>query len=205
MIIKKHLYPNQYIAQRVPKRAIVLHHTAGGSATATLEWWANDNAKVGTAYVIDRDGTIYEAFPPECWSWHLGLQDVTNDSNIYLNKVTIGIELCNWGYLTERDGQYYNYVNQPVSNVYKLDKPYKGFHYFEDYTDFQLMALAGLIKQLSSYFKIPITPLTMDSFNYRNQSFFTTLSEGLYTHGALRSDKTDIYPHEGLIRRVNIG
>jgi hypothetical protein len=45
------------------KSGIAIHHTVGGSARSTFRWWCADktddgrNALVGTAYIIDHDGT----------------------------------------------------------------------------------------------------------------------------------------------------
>ena len=56
------------------KSGIALHQTVGGSAFSTFEWWMEDQAEngmrrmVGTAYIIDRDGTIHEVFDPAGWA-----------------------------------------------------------------------------------------------------------------------------------------
>ena len=47
------------------KTGICLHHTVGGSAVSSFNWWLNDQRLVGTAYLIARDGKIHEVFDPE--------------------------------------------------------------------------------------------------------------------------------------------
>jgi N-acetyl-anhydromuramyl-L-alanine amidase AmpD len=42
------------------KNHIVLHHTVSSDEKGVYEWWCNDGKKVATAYVVDKDGTIYE-------------------------------------------------------------------------------------------------------------------------------------------------
>src|SRR5437868_10376792 len=45
------------------KDLIVLHHTVGGSAKSTFDYWRTDPQHIGTAYIVERDGTIFEVFP----------------------------------------------------------------------------------------------------------------------------------------------
>jgi len=79
----------------IDPRAIVLHYTAGGSATATRQYFDNlrieaarkDIARAGAVnvsshYIVDRDGTIYRLQPETRFARHC----------IGLNHVAIGIE-----------------------------------------------------------------------------------------------------------------
>lgn len=65
---------DQYFNETPKKDLIVLHHTVGGSAKSTFDYWRTDPEHIGTAYIVERDGTIYEVFSPECWAYHLGLK-----------------------------------------------------------------------------------------------------------------------------------
>jgi N-acetylmuramoyl-L-alanine amidase len=79
----------------IDPRVIVLHYTAGGSATATRRYF--DNVRVEAArkqiaaagavnvsahFLVDRDGTIYQLQPPTRFARHC----------IGLNHISIGIE-----------------------------------------------------------------------------------------------------------------
>lgn len=79
----------------IDPRVIVLHYTAGGSATATRQYF--DNVRIEAArkqiaragavnvsshFVVDRDGTIYQLQPPTRFARHC----------IGLNHIAIGIE-----------------------------------------------------------------------------------------------------------------
>ena len=50
------------------KSGIAIHHTVGGTAFSTFNHWLKDRTKagkrrvVGTAFIIDRDGTVYQVF-----------------------------------------------------------------------------------------------------------------------------------------------
>jgi hypothetical protein len=80
----------------VTKTQIVLHHTVGGSAQSTFEYWQSNTDRIGVAYILDRDGTIYEVFDPHYWAWHLGL---TSSNNRVANQRSIGIEIASEGAL----------------------------------------------------------------------------------------------------------
>src|SRR5213082_1851366 len=96
------LPPGEYFNAPQAKDLIVLHHTVGGSAKSTFDYWRTDPQHIGTAYIVERDGTIFEVFPPECWAYHLGLKTTSS-----VDKRSIGIEIAYEGALLERGGKYY--------------------------------------------------------------------------------------------------
>jgi hypothetical protein len=92
------LPPSEYFPQPVHKTGIAIHHTVGRSARSTFEWWAKGRANgrpqlVGTAYLVDRDGTVFEVFDPSNWAYQFGL-DWTPAARIAFEKRFIGIELA---------------------------------------------------------------------------------------------------------------
>ena len=190
----------EYLLQRHKKSLIVLHHTVGGSARSTFEWWRTDSTKagkpsrIGTAYLIERDGTIYEIFPPECWAWHLGLKGTRGA----VDKRSIGIELCNEGPLINRAEWYYCFgrVSERTryqEEVYDHGNDWRGqYRYFAVYPKRQVRATAALLRKLIEDFMIPSqTPrnhLQADLARYQKY-------RGVLGHAHLRTDKTD--PHPG--------
>lgn len=70
---------SEYFPGAQRKSGIAIHHTVGGSARSTFRWWCADrsndgrNALVGTAYIIDHDGTVFEVFDPSTWAYQFGL------------------------------------------------------------------------------------------------------------------------------------
>lgn len=76
-----------------------------------------------------------------------------------LDKSSIGIEVCNWGMLKEKDGKFYNYVNRIVdsSEVTELDNPFKGHKFWHKYTDKQIDSLKILL-----YICVTSTTLVMN-------------------------------------------
>ena len=65
---------SEYFADPQKKSGIALHHTVCSSAHTTLDIWLHDHtpgggpSHVATAFVVEKDGTIYEAFDPACWA-----------------------------------------------------------------------------------------------------------------------------------------
>lgn len=224
------LNDDEYYKDETSKNTIWLHHTAGGSRPDwTIGGWDKDFQKdeddnpildasgkplplrVATSYVIGRkssstsdeywDGRILKAFDDKYWAYHLG---VTRNSRM-LNSRSIGIEICNYGPLTLRkDGRFYNYVNRPIneSEVIELSNPFRGYKYFERYTDLQLENVRKLILHLTSKWGIQYEKGIYDEnwFEYGDKWFSTG---GLRTHTQVRKDKIDLFPQPELIQMLN--
>ena len=80
-----------YYPEKTPKERIVLHFTAGNLRGDLITLTGDQHVSV--PYVIARNGTIFQLFNPEHWSYHLGRGSV--GGNTAQSKVTIGIELSN--------------------------------------------------------------------------------------------------------------
>lgn len=201
---------NQYIKEEHPKKQIYLHHTAGrSSGVNTFQWWASNPERIATCVAISgpgsTDGQIVQGFSSKYWAYHLGLKESTFDMyNLpyqSLDKISIGIEICNWGQLTLTNGIYYNYVGGVVSarEVVKLNTPYKGFQYFHNYSDAQIDSVRELLLLWKNRYGIPLT--------YNEDIWGVTAralkgEPGVYTHNSVRSDKVDVYPHPKLIEML---
>lgn len=192
-IVEFHLRPGQFFPQRFPKRNIVLHHTVSSTATSPLAWWNFTPERIGTAYIIGKNGAIYEAFPPEMWAHHLGLR---SSRNLDLNRRSIGIELVNEGPLLMPEvGEYrWNFSNaNPNGTRYKgkvfTSKPWRGYQLWAEYTDEQYEALNWLLKDLLQRFKLPATMCTQDICSLSVADKYT-----IYSHAQVRADKSDLHP-----------
>lgn len=225
------LTDEEYVKKQTKKNTIWLHHTAGGSRPDwTIGGWekdylrdtngnpvidANGNPKplrVGTNFVIGRkssstsdilwDGRIMRAIDDRYWAYHLGINHRNSEE---LNSKSISIELCNYGPLTlNKNGLFLNYVNKVVSekDVVELDKPFRGYKYWERYTEKQLDSLSKLITYLQNRWEIEIERGIYDEswFNY-DEKWFTT--GGLRSHTQVRRDKFDLFPQKELIEMLN--
>ena len=90
----------EYISSNEKKSGIAIHHTVGGTAASTFDWWMKDKQIVGTAYIIDRDGTTFEVFEPEAWAYQFGLKWPPNQKMPF-EKRFIGIEIASEGALID--------------------------------------------------------------------------------------------------------
>jgi N-acetyl-anhydromuramyl-L-alanine amidase AmpD len=197
-IVQARLKASQYFQEETPKNQIYLHHTAGsGDPVAVARYWDGPKERVATAFIIGANGTIVQCFSSREWSYHLGLKNAafSNVGVPYkpLDKFSVGIEVCNWGPLTEKGGKFYNYVGRPmdVSEVTKLDKPFKGHYYWHKYTDKQIESLRQLVVYLCETYDIP-KDYDDDIWDLCKRAMKG--EDGIYTHNSVRKDKSDMYP-----------
>jgi hypothetical protein len=207
------LSDDEYNKKETQKNTIWLHHSGGGSRPDwTINGWETNNGlKVGTHFVIGRksstgdiqvwDGKVLKAIDDRYWVSHLGIETKSDQ----LNSRSIGIELCNYGPLTlGKDGNFYNYVNKPINkeDVVELETEFRGYKYWEKYTDSQLESLYKLISHLKKRWIIQIESgiYNEDWFNYDEKWFSMG---GLRSHTQVREDKFDLFPQKELIDMLN--
>ena len=211
------LTSDQYFQQAFTKTQVYLHHTVGGSARSTFAYWQGNPDRIATAYIIERDGTIFEVFDPMYWAWHLGLKTASNGQ---ANKQSIGIEIASEGAM--RSGHELNTMAHttmfdetglyafdidvpPFAHAKKIctledknqyfDWPlvYRGYGFFHSYTELQTVAAIWLVNQLCEQFNIPkkLIP-NQDKFAF-DESLILGFT-GVLTHANVRIDKSDLDP-----------
>lgn len=200
------LKESQFFSEESAKTQIYLHHTAGnGNAEAVSRYWNGTSDRVATAFVVGQDGLIVQCFSSKHWAWHLGISkaEFKGQGAKYqnLDKASVGIEVCNWGYLKEKDGKFYNYVNArvPESMVTTLEEPFKGFKHWYKYTDAQIESTRQLLVYLCDTYNIP-RQYRAQIFSLDKEAFKGT--PGIYTHNSVRKDKSDIYPCPRMIQML---
>lgn len=203
---------SQYIQEEHPKKQIYIHHTAGNSsAQQVFTGWASNTERIATCVAISGpgtnsvDGQIVQGFSSKYWAYHLGLKESTfqrfNVPYKSLDKISIGIEICNWGQLTLRDGKFYSYVNReiPANQVCELDKPHRGFKYYHNYSDAQIDSVRELLVLWNSRYNIPLTYIE-DIWDVTPRALRG--DAGVFTHNSVRTDKVDVYPHPKMIQML---
>lgn len=209
----KRLNNAQFYDGVFPKKQIFWHHTAGTTADGAISWWNQTPERVGTAYVIDRDGTIYEVFNPKIWGYHLGVYTKKGGNPNELDeKQSIGIEIVSAGHLYS-DGlgnmvQYPLYPNKKAKNIIKNDdvwdmgeNKWHGFQYFQKYTDKQIDSLLWLTKKLVEDFKIVPQNDLSKMFEF-NEEVVKQMTPGIWSHSTVREDKEDVVPHPSFIEKI---
>lgn len=186
------------------KKQICLHFTAGSTAAGCAASFRKSGA--GTAYIIDRDGKIYQWFDPRYWDSHIYRHKDGEDKRLYeLEKATIGIEVVNIAYLVLGKGEkdkdvLYTYTKKPFCKLSDTDKyvqtTYRGQHYWQTFTEGQYAALRYLLPLLRDQFMIDFQAPAPKGYPRLNAWDLDTLMgyRGLTTHANYRSDKYDIGP-----------
>ena len=201
------------------KKQIYVHHTASSpDPFGVVKWWEQTPERVATSFIVGghpgsnvqwKDGDIIQVFNSRKWAWHLGLKPSHLKlggskalSNTQLNKESIGIEICNWGQLKQTNKGFINYAGGivPDNQVTQLSTPYKGFKFYQKYTDAQLENTRGLIRFLADRWNIQT--------NYKGDRIFGICPEalcgesGIWTHTSVRPDKFDCFPQVELIQML---
>lgn len=218
-LIQQNLSNNQYIREKHSKTQIYLHHTAGNpNAVNTIAGWEKTSERIGTAFIIAgkpnktqtfRDGQTYQCFHSAYWAYHLGLsaKDLKKGgpkakTNDYLHKISIGIEICSWGGLTKTPNGFKTYVNTivPDEDVIEYTTPYRGYKYYQRYTDAQLESTRQLLVYLCDTYGIPKKFVGMKMFDICPEALQGV--PGIWTHVSVRSDKNDVHPQLELIQML---
>lgn len=186
----------EYFPQTKKKIQIVLHHTVSAVGKYVDDWFKEDKgkSKVAVAYVVDKNGDVFELFNPNNWAYHIG-----GDSTAKDNQNSIGIELVNEGQLFKRDdGSFYWWIDKDhpegrykyKGDVFELEEEWRDEKYFAVYTKEQIGALYELVESLFQRFP-HIKRRNMNHFNV-DKSLHTW--GGVVMHCNLREDKTDLSP-----------
>jgi len=206
-IIKKYLTNGQYLTAEYVKDTIFLHHTAGLNAEGAWQWWNQTPERVGTPFIIDRDGTVIECFDPKVWAFHLG---ITGDDN-YHEKHSISIELVAGGQLYKEGDQfrfYPLYPNNhyftviPKEEVFSLKQPWRGYNLYHTYTQAQLDTLKELIPYLIELFPTLVLPSLLGTFYEYDPGVVANHKPGLWSHSTVRENKNDIFPYPPLLETL---
>lgn len=165
---------DSYYKEPHPKDAIFLHHSGGFFRPDWLiQSWNRDKKdstnkiRYGTAFVIggpsplnlnsrEWDGKLVQAFEPSCWSHALSIKA---KNNTFLNQKSISIELCNFGPLDlNLEGKFFSLdkILIPEEQVVELAVPFRGYKYFQKYSEKQIESLANLLIELSDKFEIDL-------------------------------------------------
>ena len=212
------LSSDEYHHKEFDKKYIFIHHTAGGpKARYVVDGWnkpayykkSGNLVRVATAFIIGRDDVnkVHECFDPKYWAEHIGISEA---SNYKFQRNSIGIELCAYGGLKKRGGKFYAWPNKfgtgkgkatiiPENEVVTLSKKFRDYKYFQAYSETQIQALEKLLEYTIEKYNVPVqSNFGMDWFSY-NSSQVKNPKDGIYSHAAVKMEKSDLYPDPRLI------
>jgi hypothetical protein len=184
-----------YFEEKIAKSLIVLHFTAGFSASGAVNYWKMQKNGVSTPYILDRNGLIYQTYDPQYWSYHLGFKGTHAH-----DKRSIPIEIVNIGPLKLKNGILYCWPNNFTTAYCKesetqfyVKKPYRGFDYFASFTPQQMSVLPELVSSVATTYGISkILPPKEKRGEFDIAEFVGW--KGIWDHAACRVDKFDLGP-----------
>lgn len=188
------------------KTQILLHHTVSqpGLGKGVIDTWNRTKFKDGSPstvavhYVLDTDGTFYQCFDLDFWADHVG---VKHKNNSRINQTSIGIEVVNWGGLTNRLGAIYSPYGNVVGSfndpsIISFPSGYRGYYFYQRYTKAQIDALSQMLLFLGNKYGIP---MKYNSTMWDLSQDALGLKPGIWTHTSYRDDKSDMFPQDDLI------
>lgn len=216
VINKFRLSANEYMPGPTKKEYIFLHHTAGWNDPykTITNWEKDDRGRVATQYVIGGpnvkngdltfDGVVVECFDDKAYAGHLGAVN-----SYYMHTHSVGIEICNFGFLKPSGAGYVTYTGQIVDEdqVVDLGYEFRGYRYWHKYSDLQLANLKKLIRHIAKMHGIDMTKGLLDrleemeedeAFEYDGEISSGEI-KGILSHTNVRKDKMDVYPCPRLI------
>tara|TARA_R100001510_G_C7655134_1_gene214095 strand:+ start:2498 stop:3415 length:918 start_codon:yes stop_codon:yes gene_type:complete len=222
-ITRQYLDKDEYVRDygKIEPLGFFIHHTAGwDNPFNTINSWNRDKrGRVATQYVIGGtnvkgkeakyDGVVVECFPNNYLGWHLG-----KVGNFKISKMSGGVELNNFGYLTKSGGKYYTYVNTEVKEEFVCDLGYtfRGKRYWHAYSDKQIESLRLLLLHLKDIYpkmdlvngipkllKDGVDP--KDAFEFNEDAYYAR-QFGLWSHTSVRKDKFDCFPQPELVEML---
>jgi len=193
-------FEGSYYKQPFPKKQIVWHHSAGSdNAQAIFKDWQTDKRwHVATAIAIQDDGSIARGYDEgEGWAVHIGAHDIRLPNYRELETQSIGVEICNWGYLSEKNGKFLAWAGYEIPKEKVIELNYKGFKYFEKYTDKEIETLKIWTLLNAMRFDISLKYNEADMWGVSARA--CAGANGIFTHNSFVSWKSDVSPQPKLI------
>ncbi len=140
--------------------ATVIHYTAGGAAAGSIKWLCNPSAKASAHFLISRSGIKTQLVEIENKAWHAGRSEMLLPNGEMIsdpNSHTIGIELANYGLLTQREGGFFYRMggrykryrrDAPVEASLTYDNGKEAWGFWEPYAREQMDGLRELLKMI---------------------------------------------------------
>lgn len=143
-------YQTQNFGMSMEPEAIVLHYSSGRNLMSTVRWFQSTESRSSAHVIIGRDGKIAQMVPFNVSALHCGMSSLNGKEKC--NQFTIGIELCNWGKLSYRNGMYYTAANTAVheQDVVAIQHKFSQnkLMYWEKYTEDQVLACIDVCKRI---------------------------------------------------------
>ena len=210
-----YLPKKEYLEGNYKNDYIILHHTAGGpNPKAVVDYWGKDSlGRVATEFIIGGqhcktgdtkyDGQIVRAFPEGNQGYHIGAS-----GSSYMNTHSVGIEICNFGYV--KNGRTYTGASVSQDQIISLSAPFKEHLTWHKYSDEQIRVLRELLLYISNRDNIDLheglykwikNEGSIKAFDFHVDAYKGNV-KGLLTHTNIRKDKFDCSPQPNLVDMI---
>jgi len=217
-VIHRHYLPKgEYIKGPIKNKYIFLHHTAGNSNPyRCIDQWGRDSrGSIATEFVLgginhrngdnEFNGVMVQAFPEGCQGWHLG-----RTGSGYMNRHSVGLEICNMGYLDSIDFTTYVGSKCIKEQVCELPEHFKGKLHWHNYSEEQIKETEKWIKYVADRDEIDVRLGLKQyikkfgptkGFDFQEDAYYGKV-KGLLTHTNVRKGKMDCYPHPDFVDMI---
>jgi hypothetical protein len=204
-----------YFTEKNKKQWIVLHHTAGSENPFRVANTFNSRS-IDEGYPISTefsmggvslkgessyDGVLVQCHPDGYWAYH--------SSSGRLDRTSVGIEVCNYGYLREINGKLYTAsksnprVMDPAYAI-RLSQPFRKRQYYHNYTERQIISLKKFLLYIANRDNIDLRAGLRGLIQSKGAfGAFDTIvggpKVGIWSHTNTTLGKSDMYPHPMLI------
>lgn len=210
-----HLSKGEYLNGNYNNDYIILHHTAGGpNPRSVIDWWSKDSlGRVATEFVVGGqncttgnaryDGQIVRAFPEGCQAYHIG-----SSGSSYMNTHSVGIEMCNFGYV--KNSKTYTGAIVDPDQIISLKSSFKGYLNWHKYSDEQIRVVRELLLYIANRDNIDLheglykwikLEGAIKAFDFHKEAYDGNV-KGLLTHTNIRKDKCDCSPQPNLVDMI---
>ena len=217
IIHKHHLPVKEYVEGNFVNEYIMLHHTAGNANPyACIDMWGRDTrGRIATEFVLgginhrngddEYDGIMVQAFPEGSQGWHLG-----KTGSGFMNRHTVGLEICNMGYLKSKDFTTYVKSKCKEDQVIELPEHFRGKLHWHAYSEKQIKETEKWIRYVGERDSVDIRLGLKQfikkfgptkGFEFQEDAFYGRI-KGLLTHTNIRKDKMDCYPHPDFVDMI---
>jgi len=133
--------------------AVVIHATAGPSATGSVEALTDTKIKASTHILIGRDGSIFQIVPFDYLSWHAGRSEYQGVTGF--NRHSLAISLDNVGEVQKEGQRYVTWFGQeiPPDEVGTATRDGAPI-YWQTYTDAQIAATRQICELIAAQYDI---------------------------------------------------
>ena len=149
------------------------------------------------------DGKIVRSYPEGNQAYHIGAS-----GSSYMNTHSVGIEMCNMGYV--KNGRTYTNSLVKEDQIVKIKEPFRGYISWHKYSEKQLQSLHDLLLYIAKRDNIDLhTGIykwiklegAAKAFEF-HQDAYNGRVKGLITHANIRKDKYDVSPQQDLVDMI---